>query len=550
MKGSAVWGKGGSRSSKSPKTGSKRGGKSAGKTGAKSGSDKNTSISARTAAAELLTELLKGQGNLSSLLESLQTRVAEDQQALLQELAFGSARHFHTLEFIAAELLAKPLRNKDKDVYALILLGIYQLRYLRVPAHAAINLTVESVEELGKSWATGLVNGVLRNYQRQFKRLESFASDSAEQSDADQVVDTDNTNDVSNKFAVPSLKAEDFSGAKKEVSEQARFSHPQWMIDTLRKTWKDDWQNILFAANTRPPLSLRLNTNVSSRSDYLQQLSSSAITAQPHPIVATAVILDKPQSVHQLPGFAEGEVSVQDASAQLAVELLRSSCDKSTRPEDNVVAGNDVGRSSPLPVPGNLSILDTCAAPGGKTGHLLEVFPDAHVTAVDVSAKRLQRVQENLDRLRVADRVELVTADASRPADWWNGEQFDIVLIDAPCSGSGVIRRQPDIKLLRKGEDVAELATLQHKMMDSLWPLVKPGGKLLYVTCSIFRQENDKQMRQFLSRHENVREVALQPYLSASLPQYSVDPGWQVLTGTLAMDGFYYCLLEKVNEPV
>lgn len=533
MKESAIWGRRRSNSAR----------KSAGKSARKSNSDKNVVLSARTAAAQLLTGLLKGQGNLSSLLEPLQARVAVDQQALLQELVFGSARHFHTLEFLATQLLAKPLRNKDRDVYALILLGIYQLRYLRVPAHAAINLTVESADELGKNWATGLVNGVLRNYQRQFRQSENVDTDSRQLSDpGDQ-----------NESTLVAEVVEDFSGATKEVTEQARFSHPQWIIDRLRNTWKDDWQDVLFAANARPPLSLRVNTATSSRSDYLQQLSSNNIAARPHPLVATALVLDKPQSVHQLPGFVNGDVSVQDASAQLAVELLRLACRNSGGVDDVPVASQSVALSDaagtpPEPVFGKLGILDACAAPGGKTGHLLEVFPDAHVTAVDVSAKRMERVRENLDRLQASDRVKLVTADASSPSHWWNGEQFDIVLVDAPCSGSGVIRRQPDIKLLRKGDDVADLATLQHKMMDSLWPLVKPGGKLLYVTCSIFREENDGQMRQFLSRHKDTQELALQPYLLTGLPQHPVDAGWQVLTGTLAMDGFYYCLLEKVID--
>jgi len=532
VKGSAVWTNGKSRSSHKS---------SRNKPGRKPAAHSSTPLSARTAAAQILTELIKGRGNLSSLLEPMQIRVADDQQPLLQELVFGGARHFQTLEFLAAQLLAKPLRKKDGDVYALILLGIYQLRYLRVPSHAAINLTVESVDELGKNWATGLVNAVLRNYQRQFVQPENVASDSL------------NTSDVLDKSvgASSAQDSEDLSAATGKVTEQARFSHPQWIIDTLRSTWTDEWQDILLAANARPPLSLRINTGASSPDEYLQELSSNDIGAQLHAVVSTAIVLDKPQSVHQLPGFSEGVVSVQDASAQLAVELLRSDWQLSTRRVDTMEAeqcagASDAVQSTPQPVPGKLEILDACAAPGGKTGHLLEVFPESHVTAVDVSEKRMQRVRENLDRLKGTDRVELVTADASDPSDWWNGQLFDIVLVDAPCSGSGVIRRQPDIKLLRNASDVAELATLQHKMIDSLWPLLKPGGKLLYVTCSVFRQENDQQMRQFLSRHENAQEVALQQYLGASLPHHPVDAGLQILTGTLAMDGFYYCLLEKV----
>jgi len=293
-------------------------------------------------------------------------------------------------------------------------------------------------------------------------------------------------------------------------------------------------------------LSVRINTAAISPDDYLQQLSAHDIAAQLHPVVATAIVLEKPQSVHLLPGFVEGKVSVQDASAQLAVELLRSACQQPDLLDDVHGAKRPAAGSEPIDqalqvVPGKLAILDACAAPGGKTGHLLEVFPDAHVTALDVSKKRLQRVKENLDRLQATDRVKLLSADAAAAPNWSNGQQFDIVLVDAPCSGSGVIRRQPDIKLLRKGDDVAELARLQHKIMDSLWPLVKPGGKLLYVTCSIFRQENDEQMQQFLKRHENVKEIALQPYLDARVPQYPIEAGWQVLTGTLSMDGFYYC---------
>jgi len=331
VKGSAVWGKG---KSKPPR-------KSAGKSARKSGSDKSKLLSARTAAAQLLADLLKGQGNLSSLLEPLQSKVADDQQALLQELAFGSARHFHTLEFLATELLAKPLRNKDRDVYALILLGIYQLRYLRVPAHAAINLTVESVDELQKSWATGLVNGVLRTYQRQFLDDEDARSDSLKTAAAGAGTNATTT-------APHAQTTEEFFGVTKEVTQQARFSHPQWMIDAIRNTWKDDWQDILLAANARPPLSVRINTAAISADDYLQQLSAHDIAAQLHPVVATAIVLEKPQSVHLLPGFVEGKVSVQDASAQLAVELLRSACQQPDLLDDVHGAKRPAAGSAPI----------------------------------------------------------------------------------------------------------------------------------------------------------------------------------------------------------
>lgn len=474
---------------------------------------RNAPENVRVLAARLLSDLIARRGNLSTLLDAAQPLLVEQHRPLLQELAYGTARHLPTLEFLAAQRLDKPLRNKDHDVHCLILVGLYQLRYMRIAPHAAINETVSAAPLLGKKWARGLVNAVLRSYQRESAR-------------------------ESRELPTDDTLATDLQTA----DESTRYNIPQWLLENFQRAWPEHWRQVVIEGNRRPPMVLRVNLQRVDVDQYLTQLQQQGIEARQHEWVPSAVVLSEPVPVEHLPLFAEGHVSVQDTAAQLAVFLLQNELQQTQR------NGHD------------LRILDACAAPGGKTGHLLEQSPTANLTAVDISETRLLRVKENLQRLGLADRAVCVAADAAAVESWWDGQRFDLIVIDAPCSGTGVIRRQPDIKLLRTAEELSILASMQQNIAESLWPLLNPGGKLLYVTCSVLPEENARQARRLKQRWPDAEEVDLVARIkeqagefrggsSASRQPVAVpvhdSPGLQVLTGDSGMDGFYYWLVEK-----
>jgi len=398
-------------------------------------------------------------------------------RGLLQELCYGTLRWLPRLQAMAGQLLEKPLKNRDRDVSYLILLGLYQLIFMHIPAHAAVDETVTVARQLGKPWACGLINSVLRNFQRRREALEA-------------IVDTD---------------------------ALALYAHPDWLRAAIATAWPDVWADILLANQRRPPMTLRVNLSRVSRDEYLQQLLQHGLEAVAHPLVDSAAVLAKPVDVQLLPGFVDGLVSVQDAAAQLAPGLLA--------------------------LEGGQRILDACAAPGGKTGHLLETCADIDVTALDVDSGRLQRVADNLARLQY--RAELVSGDAAWPDDWWDGQLFDRILLDAPCSATGVIRRHPDIKYLRQPEDIPGLAAEQGKIFAAMWRLLKPGGRLVYVTCSILPQENHVQLQQFLTDHRDADEIRLEVSWGRAMAV-----GRQILpTAALpdheTLDGFYYAVITK-----
>ncbi len=297
-----------------------------------------------------------------------------------------------------------------------------------------------------------------------------------------------------------------------ETDPEARTAHPRWLLDRLRQDWPDDWSAIATANNARPPFALRVNQRHCDGEHYRLQLATSDRTAHSVRGVATALILDEAIEAVALPGFAEGWVSVQDAAAQLAAPLL------DVRPAQRV--------------------LDACAAPGGKTGHLLEREPSLDLIALDQDIDRLEQVRGNLRRLRLT--AHLIAGDARRPADWWDGIPFDRILVDAPCSATGVIRRHPDIKLLRRESDIAVLAEQQRAILASLWPLLRPGGRLLYATCSVLREENEHVVAAFLATHSDARERPIMAAWGRALPH-----GRQLLPGEADMDGFYYAGLFK-----
>jgi len=291
-------------------------------------------------------------------------------------------------------------------------------------------------------------------------------------------------------------------------SETARYSHPQWWIDKLRAQYPAHYAAALEADNVHPPLVLRVNRRRSSVAEYLERLERDGIGAEA--CGEAAVLLHKALPAARIPGLAEGLVSVQDAAAQLAAPLL------------DLLDGQ--------------LVLDACAAPGGKTGHLLELA-DVRLTALDSSAERLARVSANLERLGLAARV--ICGDACEPSSWWDGKPFDRILADVPCSASGVARRHPDIKWLRRETDLARFADTQGRMLDALWQTLASGGKLLYATCSVFREENSEQVARFLERHRDAARLALP----------AVDNDIQLPAGQLLPDGrhdgFYYALLQK-----
>ncbi len=296
------------------------------------------------------------------------------------------------------------------------------------------------------------------------------------------------------------------------LQESTRYAHPQWLIDKLKQDWPDNRQAILDANNQQPPMMLRINQNYNSPTAYLAQLQQANIDGKLLPQTPEGILLDPPCDALKLPGFTDGHVSVQDSAAQLFTNLL------------------DIK-------PGQY-ILDACAALGGKTGHILESQPDNSVVAVDIDAERLQQVKQNITRLKLP--ATLIAADVCDVNCWWNGQKFDRILLDAPCSGTGVIRRHPDIKVLRRPEDIAALAKKQQMLLESLWPLLKTDGLLVYTTCSALKEENEIRMMNFLQRHANAQEQII-----SKQPASLVSIGYQRLPGDDILDGFYYACIRQ-----
>lgn len=427
----------------------------------------------RGCAAQALSKVINDGQSLTAALDATLPKLKDGQdRAFVQALCFGVIRHYFELDFVLRQLLNKPLKPKDADIRALLLTGLYQLSHMRVKAHAAVSETVAATSH--KPWAKSLVNAILRQYLRDAETLRQTCTE----------------------------------------DEQARLNHPEWMIRLIEDCWPEHAGQILAANDQAPPMALRVNLRQSSRDDYLVRLNADGIAAQPVACCGTAIMLDQPLGVEQLPGFADGLVSVQDTAAQLAAELLDAQ-------------------------PGQ-RVLDLCAAPGGKTAAILERQSQLQsMLAIDIDEHRLQRVADNLSRLRLT--AETLAADASRlpPAELGN-RTFERILLDAPCSGFGVIRRHPDIKLLRRESDIPALEALQAKILDAAWELLAPDGILLYATCSILKQENEAQIGAFLRRHADAQEINIQARWGESRPH-----GRQILTGSLQMDGFYYAKLHK-----
>ncbi|WGI26015.1 16S rRNA (cytosine(967)-C(5))-methyltransferase RsmB [Halomonas alkaliantarctica] len=426
----------------------------------------------RAAAARALAPVLSDQGSLAGLDEH--SVVARD-RGLLKELCFGTCRRLPRLEALAGVLLKQPFKKRDSDVQALLLLGIYQLLYMRIPAHAAVGETAGAARLLNKEWATRVLNGCLRRLQRESEALQ----------------------------------------AQVDRDESVALEHPPWLLNALRQAWPEQWRDIVEANNHAGPMTLRVNQRYNDREAYLGMLTEQGLNGHLCPHAPDAITLETPCDVTALPGFEEGHVSVQDEAAQLSAALLGPAL---------------------APRPG-ARVLDACCAPGGKTAHLLEQF-DIALTAIDSDNQRLARVEDTLSRLGVEAVLE--HADATE-RDWWSGTPFDAILLDAPCSGTGVIRRHPDIKKLRRKDDIRPLAKLQRQLLDNLWPMLREGGTLLYATCSVLPEENSEQIEAFLART---------PDAHVTTPN---DVAWGIANGAGRQlfpaqgshDGFFYARLEK-----
>ena len=304
--------------------------------------------------------------------------------------------------------------------------------------------------------------------------------------------------------------------AQTQADPVALWNHPLWWIQRLQKDHPQQWQAILAGANRHAPMTLRVNTRQNSRADYLAALSAVGIAGSP--VGTSGIQLRQAVPVQKLPGFSDGAVSVQDAAAQMAAPMLLS------------------GWSLPKAA----RVLDACAAPGGKTGHLLELS-DAQVTAVEFDAHRSERIEQTLARLQL--HATVCTADASAPASWWDGVPFDAILLDAPCTASGIVRRHPDVRWLRRESDIAQLASLQRTLLQALWPLLKVGGRMAYCTCSVFRQEGEAQVQTFLAHNT---DAVLLPSPGHLIPQNGTKPERLPDNPSTDHDGFFYALLQKM----
>jgi len=435
-----------------------------------------TGAKVRAVAAEIVDAVVGGGRSLDAQITGNEDRVSTNDRSLLRMLCYGTLRQHWILQEWIDQLIAKPLRKRDRVINALLAVGIYQIVEMRIPDHAVVSETVEAARRLQRPKLAGLVNACLRRFVR-----------------------------------------EDLS-SRRPGSDESKWNHPNWLINRIRSDWPDDWPAILTANSERAPMWLRANASRNTGEQYRQRLQSEGIEADLLDGVPDAVRLKEPQAVDSLPGFELGDASVQDAAAQIAARWLLM---------------NDAER-----------VLDACAAPGGKSGHLLEIGGDGlSLVCVDSDESRTLRITENLKR--IGRNATIIAADASNPEEWWDKEPFDAILLDAPCSASGVIRRHPDIKLLRRESDLSSLAALQRKLLEGLWPTLAPGGTLLYATCSVLAAENDEVTEQFLADHTDAIENDVLPNNNIRDLMRRKACGYQILPGSAGMDGFYFAALRK-----
>ena len=433
-------------------------------------SSQSDGVALRVSAAQINRAVVTQGRDLDHALAIPEAQVAHRDTGLLKAMVFGMLRWHHRLQWQFEALIGQHKARRDPLVAALVRCGLFQIQYLRVPDHAAVAATVEAARRAGRPGRVGLINALLRRYLREAAQFEPPPEKPA-----------------------------------------AYFSHPLWLVEILRQDWPQQWREVLAANNQPAPMWLRVNRRRATAERYLQTLTESGIGARPVAEAGPdALLLEEPIAVDDLPGFAQGAVSVQDGAAQLACGLLHLA-------------------------PG-LRVLDACAAPGGKSAHILERFPQLELLAIDRSPTRLALMADGFERLGLSE-VQTGVWDAEQTSDWWDGTPFDRILLDAPCTATGVVRRHPDIKVLRQPDDVARARAQQSRLLQALWPLLAPGGRLVYSTCSVLRDENQSVVADFLGRESAARPAAGAP-----------QTGRQILPGEANMDGFYYACLEKVGD--
>jgi 16S rRNA (cytosine967-C5)-methyltransferase len=418
-------------------------------------------------AADCVSEVIKGH-NLNQVFERRldhHQNITPQQKSVAVFLAYGAIRFLGENQFFIQQLINKKITNKK--IEALLYVALFQLNHDQSNDFTVVNEAVEAAKFINKSWAGSFVNGVLRNFIRQKEKLQTELKNDAE----------------------------------------AFYSYPSWWINLIKQNYTKDWQSILLNGNKHPPLTLRINERKNNLKQYEEKLKSESISYRV--LGNIALELTHPTTVEKIPGFLDGEVSIQDYGAQLAAKLLDL--------QDGQIC------------------LDACSAPGGKTGHMLEIA-DIELVSIDHQKDRLYKVKENLERLHL--HAHLKCADLTAVNTWWNKKLFDRILLDAPCSASGVVRRHVDIKWLRRPRDIEMFAKQQEAMLEATWQLLKKGGKLLYATCSIFNGENQKVIDHFIKQHIDAKEV-----------KWTVDSGYSKYENQLIPsenhDGFFYALLEK-----
>jgi 16S rRNA (cytosine967-C5)-methyltransferase len=426
----------------------------------------------RALAAKGLADVALRGASLRDVMERNARRLADPRdRALLMALLSEGARWWLRFDAAVDGLLEKPLRHKDPAVHALLVLGLVQLEILQLSDYAAVAATVEATRTLGRPQLAGLVNAILRRWQRERDSLL----------------------------------------ARLDAKPQTRHAHPAWLAAALQRDWPQQSDAVMAADNREPPLMLRVNRQRSGRQALIDQLQGAGYAASAHPWLSDALVLPHSTDVTRMPGFEDGFFAVQDGAAQVAADLadLRD----------------------------GLRVLDACAAPGGKACHLLE-RADIDLTALEFDAARAERIRQNLMRLRLNAKV--VIGDAGAPKGWWKGQPFDRILIDAPCSATGVLRRRPDVRLHRRESDIAAMHAQQRRILAALWPLLAPGGRLVYITCSVLRAENEAIVAELLAAQPDAQATAF------TLPAgQAAGVGWQILPGDGDLDGMYYAVIEK-----
>ncbi|MAS82900.1 MAG: 16S rRNA (cytosine(967)-C(5))-methyltransferase [Legionellales bacterium] len=432
-------------------------------------------MSSRIIATQIISQVFENKLTLTHALQNNESfKQSGNDKALIQEICYGTFRWYVQLEYILNHLLEKRIKKKDSQLKYLMIIGLYQLRFMRIPAHAVVSETVNTCKKIKMEWAKNLVNAILRRYLRDTKIFDP---------------------NVNNGYSF-------------------NTSHPKWIIKQLRLDWPEEWESILEANNQHPPMYLRVNQLHQSRQEYLIKMEKAGILGKITPYSKQGILVEKPVDVGLLPGFSEGDVSVQELAAQFSVKLL------DLKPRQTV--------------------LDACAAPGGKSSHILESQPNLEsLTVIEKDFGRAKRLSETFMRLGLNATIKV--SDINDLENWWRNELYDRILLDAPCSATGVIRRHPDIKTLRTYAEVKVISALQMQLIETLWKTLKLNGLLVYVTCSIFKQENSELIKQFIGKNENC-------VLKNIDAEWGENTGYgkQILTGQSNMDGFFYSCLKKI----